>query len=142
MPDVTFGPDTTGQPDYPIFVFPPLLPFGRAVGILPGFIRSTSFKLRPSIPKLALTVVPFTIAVAKPGLLHVVLDAAFYTGSHLAIEALRNWADADRKWSDRTQDEIISDSVSAWVNAHPEILGPGGRLTIIVEYPPAHLVDP
>jgi len=137
-----FGPDTTGQPDYPIFVFPPLLPVGHAVGLLPGFLRSTSFKLRPSIPKWALTVVPFTVAVATPGLLHVVLDASFYVGSHVALDALRDWARRDGIWGEKTRDQLLYDSLQQYLHDKPYLFGPTGDVTVIIEMPPAHLTDP
>jgi hypothetical protein len=141
-PPNDFGPQLDGEPEYPIFVFPPLLPVGQAVGLLPGFLRSTSFKLRPSIPGYALTVLPFTVAVAKPGLLHVVLDTAFYTGSHLALDALRDWARRDLAWGEKTRDELLYDSLQQYLAGQPYLFGPGGSVTVIIEMPPAWLTDP
>ena len=137
------GPDTTfDNPDQPIFVFPPLLPVGHAVGLIPGFLRSTSFRLRPSIPAWALTFTPFTVAVARPGFIHVVADTYFYWGSHLALDALREWARTDLAWGQKTRDELLYDSLQQYLRDKPNLFGPGGEITIVVEVPPAHLVDP
>jgi len=131
-----------GNSGFPFFLFPPVLPTGQAVGLVPGFLRSTSFKLRPSIPKYALAVLPFTVAVAQPGVLHVILDASFYAGSHLALDALKDWARRDGIWGEKTKDQLIYDSLQQYLHDKPYLFGPGGSVTVILELPPMHLVDP
>jgi hypothetical protein len=106
-----------------------------------GTLAAYSFKMtpRPSLVKFSL---PFTIAVAQPGVLHLVLDVGFYKGGDLAFGVID---DAYRRlddWLHRVDEAALRQQLGPF---DFDRLTSGGlitNITALVEMPPAWLTDP
>ena len=109
--------------------------------IAAGRFAATSFKLQSGLSKAAFAVVPFTLAVKAPGVLHVVLDTAFYKAHDVFIvldDAYRRYVDWLRSV---TREELIN---SLGPEAY-DVLTQGGSLTHVraeLTMPAAWLLDP
>jgi hypothetical protein len=141
-----FRPDPRGpvgeDDDFPLFVFPPLLPPGAVRGILPERLFSTNFKLRSWVSPAALTVVPYTIAAVEAGAIHIVIDVAAYAASGFAIAWLAEQAKLADDWFLRSNDLLDYGQIVRQMGLRPDLFPPGQDVTIVVSYPAMWLGDP
>lgn len=106
-----------------------------------GSIVARSWKLLPGLHPAVLTVLPFTVAVRQPGVVHVLADLAFYKG----LSAYHAFQDAQRRfeeWLRRLDDVELKNSLGS---AAYDVLTSGGTVTdlqVILVMPPVWLSDP
>jgi hypothetical protein len=147
MPDFTIGnnpyaPPLDSEVGNPVFIFPPRLPVGSPVGLLRFRAFSTSFKLRSLLPRAAVMVAPFTILSETPGVLHVLLDVAFYTQSGNAIEFVAEQARLAADWTRTTAETNLEGAFFDVFDRRRDLYPVGSDVRIIVDVPPMWLRDP
>jgi hypothetical protein len=109
--------------------------------IAAGRVAATSFQLVPGLSKQTLLVLPFSIAVRQPGLLHVALDTAFYKAHdvfHVLDDAYRRYVEWLRTVS---REELIS---AVGKDAYDILTEGGTRSRLLAEFivPPNWIADP
>lgn len=107
-----------------------------------GKTFATSFKLLPTLPQSAKLLLPFSIWVEQPGVLHLALDVIFYKGTGPAFEWTESQYKAAREWFEKVDEAGLVQAIGRV--AFDQLTG-GGAITdlrAIFEMPPAWLTDP
>ena len=106
-----------------------------------GRVFSTSFKFHPlpTITKLAL---PFTVTAANPGVIHLALDVAFYKGTGPAFEILKDQYQRLNDWLTGMDRESLMNALGEIDFQRVTNGGVNTEIRVIVEMPPAWLIDP
>lgn len=106
-----------------------------------GKTLAYSFKFRPGTTYTK-WVLPFTITVQQPGLLHVAIDVAFYKGTGPAFEYISDQFKKLQEWIAAGDADSVKQAIGP---AAFDELTKGGALTevrVIFDTPPAWLTDP
>jgi hypothetical protein len=107
-------------------------------------ILSYSFTLRPGVSKLAAALaVPSGLAVESPGVLHLVVDFAWYKGlSPFAFDYIKQQYALLRAWLDTVDAGALE--VALGKGAFDLLTGNGtiGQINAVVLVPPMWLTDP
>lgn len=106
-----------------------------------GSLLAYSFKYRPNstLAKLSL---PFSVGVEQPGVLHLVLDVAWYKGTGFALEVIQDAYKKLEEWFASVDEATIRQYVGAADFAKLTNGGTLTTLTALVEIPPVWLADP
>lgn len=141
-PPNEFGPQLDGEPDFPIFVFPPVLPAGQIRNVLAGSLFSKTYKWRSWVPVGGKWVLPWTLIASQPGVIHAVIDVASAKIFHEVVQGSREQLRLLFDWLNKTGEGVDPATLEWFLRNNSNMFPPGQDVRIVFEIPPMHLVDP